>query len=68
MSMTDKKTYKSEFEAWKWVHEMFPGKQWYLDHESSERAGIRLIEIQKNFIIMYVNSAIDLKLILKRVI
>ena len=41
MSMTDKKTYKSEFDAWKWVHEMFPNKQWYLDHESSERAGYK---------------------------
>lgn len=39
MSMTDKKTFKSEFDAWEWVHEMFPNTQWYLDHESSERAG-----------------------------
>lgn len=42
MSMTDKKLYKSDFEAWKWIIEMFPGKQWYLDHESSERAGYRI--------------------------
>lgn len=41
MSMTDKKVFKSEFDAWKWVHEMFPDKQWYLDHESSERAGYK---------------------------
>ena len=39
MSMTDKKTYKSEFDAWKWVHEMFPDKQWYRDHEASNAAG-----------------------------
>ena len=39
MSMTDKKTFKSEFEAWKWIHEMFPDTQWYLDRESSERVG-----------------------------
>ena len=39
MSMTDKKTFKSEYDAWKWVHEMFPDTQWYFDHESSERAG-----------------------------
>jgi hypothetical protein len=41
MSMTDKKTFKSEFDAWKWIHEMFPGTQWYFDHESSERAGYK---------------------------
>ena len=39
MSMTDKKTFRNEFDAWKWVHEMFPNTQWYLDHESSDRAG-----------------------------
>lgn len=37
--MTDKKIFKSEYDAWTWVHEMFPDTQWYLDHESSERAG-----------------------------
>ena len=41
MSMTDKKTFKSDYDAWKWIHEMFPGTQWYLDHESSERAGYK---------------------------
>lgn len=41
MSMMDKKVFKSEFDAWKWVHEMFPDTQWYFDHESSERAGYR---------------------------
>ena len=41
MSMMDKKVFKSEFDAWKWIHEMFPNKQWYLDHESSERAGYK---------------------------
>jgi hypothetical protein len=49
MSMTDKKTYKSEFEAWKWVHEMFPGTQWYLDHESSERAGYKTYRDTEEF-------------------
>ena len=39
MSMTDKKTFKSECDAWKWIHEMFPDIQWYLDRESSKRAG-----------------------------
>ena len=39
--MTDKKIYKSELQAWEWIHEMFPGKQWYLDHESSDRAGYK---------------------------
>jgi hypothetical protein len=47
--MTDKKTYKSEFEAWKWVHEMFPGTQWYLDHESSERAGYKTYRDTEEF-------------------
>lgn len=49
MSMTDKKTYKSEFDAWKWVHEMFPGTQWYLDHESSERAGYKTYRDTEEF-------------------
>lgn len=49
MSMTDKKTYKSEFEAWKWVHEMFPDTQWYLDHESSERAGYKTYRDTEEF-------------------
>ena len=49
MSMTDKKTYKSEFDAWKWVHEMFPNKQWYLDHESSERAGYKTYRDTEEF-------------------
>jgi hypothetical protein len=40
--MTDKKTFKSDYDAWKWIHEMFPGTQWYLDHESSERAGYKI--------------------------
>lgn len=39
MSMTDKKEYNSELEAWNWVHEMFKGKQWYHDHEASKIAG-----------------------------
>lgn len=39
MSMTDKKTFKSEYNAWKWVHEMFPDTQWYHDHEASKKAG-----------------------------
>ena len=41
MSMTDKKTFKNEYDAWKWIHEVFPDTQWYLDHESSERAGYK---------------------------
>ena len=49
MSMTDKKTYKSEFEAWGWVHEMFPDTQWYLDHESSERAGYKTYRDTEEF-------------------
>ena len=49
MSMTDKKVFKSEFDAWKWVHEMFPGKQWYLDHESSERAGYKTYRDTEDF-------------------
>ena len=47
--MTDKKTYKSEFDAWEWVHEMFPGTQWYLDHESSERAGYKTYRDTEEF-------------------
>lgn len=39
MSMTDKKEYNSELEAWNLVHEMFKGKQWYHDHEASKSAG-----------------------------
>ena len=49
MSMIDKKTYKSEFDAWTWVHEMFPGTQWYLDHESSERAGYKTYRDTEEF-------------------
>lgn len=49
MSMTDKKVFKSEFDAWKWVHEMFPNKQWYLDHESSERAGYKTYRDTEEF-------------------
>ena len=49
MSMTDKKTFKSEFEAWKWIHEMFPNTQWYLDHESSERAGYKTYRDTEEF-------------------
>ena len=49
MSMTDKKTFKSEYDAWKWVHEMFPDTQWYLDHESSERAGYKTYRDTEEF-------------------
>jgi hypothetical protein len=49
MSMMDKKTFKNEFDAWKWVHEMFPGTQWYLDHESSERAGYKTYRDTEEF-------------------
>lgn len=49
MSMTDKKTFKSEYDAWKRVHEMFPGTQWYLDHESSERAGYKTYRDTEEF-------------------
>ena len=49
MSMMDKKTYKSEFDAWRWIHEMFPNTQWYLDHESSERAGYNTYRDTKEF-------------------
>lgn len=47
--MTDKKTYKNEIDAWKWIHEMFPNKQWYLDHESSERAGYKTYRDTEEF-------------------
>ena len=47
--MTYKKTFKSEYDAWKWVHEMFPGTQWYLDHESSERAGYKTYRDTEEF-------------------
>ena len=49
MSMTDKKVFKSEVGAWKWAHEMFPNKQWYLDHESSERAGYKTYRDTEEF-------------------
>lgn len=49
MSMTDKKIFKSEFDAWKWIHEMFPDTQWYLDHESSERAGYKIYRDTEEF-------------------
>lgn len=42
LESTEIKTFKSEFDAWKWVHDRFPGTQWYLDHESSERAGYKI--------------------------
>ena len=41
MSMTDKKIFKSEFDAWKWIKEMFPNIKWEFDKESSERAGYK---------------------------
>lgn len=47
--MTDKKLYKSEFDAWNWIHEMFPDKRWYLDHESSERAGYKTYRDTEEF-------------------
>ena len=37
--MTDRKEFETKFDAWKWIHEMFPNKQWYIDHKSSEIAG-----------------------------
>lgn len=49
MSMMDKKVFKSEFDAWKWVHEMFPDTQWYFDHESSERAGYKTYRDTEEF-------------------
>lgn len=49
MSMTDKKTFKNEFQAWEWVHEMFPDTQWYFDHESSERAGYKTYRDTEEF-------------------
>lgn len=49
MSITDKKIFKSEFDAWKWIHEMFPDTQWYLDHESSERAGYKIYRDMEEF-------------------
>ena len=41
MSMTDKKTFKNEFQAWEWIKEMFPDTEWKFDKESSERAGYK---------------------------
>ena len=41
MSMTDKKTFKNEFQAWEWIKEMFPNTEWKFDKESSERAGYK---------------------------
>ena len=49
MSMMDKKVFKSEFDAWKWIHEMFPDTQWYFDHESSERAGYKTYRDTEEF-------------------
>ena len=41
MSMTDKKIFKNEFQAWEWIKEMFPDTEWKFDKESSERAGYK---------------------------
>lgn len=49
MSMTDKKTFKSECDAWKWIHEMFPDIQWYLDRESFKRAGYNIYRDTEEF-------------------
>ena len=49
MSMTDNKTFKSECDAWKWIHEMFPDIQWYLDRESSKRAGYNTYRDSEEF-------------------
>ena len=35
----ERKTFKSEYDAWNWVHEKFAGQQWYHDHEASKKAG-----------------------------
>jgi hypothetical protein len=35
----ERKTFKSEYDAWNWVHENFKGKQWYHDYEASGKAG-----------------------------
>lgn len=35
----EKETFKSEYDAWNWVHEQFAGQQWYHDQEASKNAG-----------------------------
>ena len=35
----ERKTFKSEYDAWNWVHEQLAGQQWYHDHEASKKAG-----------------------------
>ena len=49
MSMTDKKVYKNEYDAWKWIHEMFPDTEWEFDKESSERAGYKIYRDTNEF-------------------
>lgn len=49
LGSTEIKTFKSEFDAWKWVHNRFPGTPWYLDHESSERAGYKIYRDTEEF-------------------
>ncbi len=49
MSMTDKKTFKSEFQAWEWIKEMFPAITWKYDKESSERAGYKTYRDENEF-------------------
>ena len=35
----ERQTFKSEYDAWNWVHEQFAEQQWYHDHEASKKAG-----------------------------
>lgn len=49
LGSTEIKTFKSEFDAWKWVHNRFPGTQWHLDHKSSERAGYKIYRDTEEF-------------------
>lgn len=37
----ERKEFKSEFDAWEWIKEMFPDIEWKFDKESSERAGYK---------------------------
>lgn len=43
------RAFKSKGEAWQWIHKTYPNKVWYLDYDSSDRAGYETYRNDEEF-------------------
>ena len=49
MNTNTVREFENDMKAWGWIHCNYPKTQWYLDHESSEKAGYNIYRDTEEF-------------------